>query len=222
MPTSVCGVLLSSCGRLSIYYDRISSGRTSRPEQDCMVQNMRDGKIARVACYKLDRMGRSLTHLALIIDEMNRLQVPLICTSQGIDTSDNNPCGKFQLGVLMAVAEFEREIIRERVNSGLAVARAKGVRLGRPSTLNGGGRGFKIEGGRPWNSGNRERTQHASFQCGEINQGGKMTEETYPYSLFLFSLSLKNSRAIFLPSAICSLVIRLSIAAVPVFVASTP
>ena len=120
---------------LEIYDDRMSGAKSSRPELDRMVQNMRDGKIARVACYKLDRMGRSLTHLALIIDEMNRLQVPLICTSQGIDTSDNNPCGKFQLGVLMAVAEFEREIIRERVNSGLAAARAKGVRLGRPATL---------------------------------------------------------------------------------------
>jgi DNA invertase Pin-like site-specific DNA recombinase len=100
-----------------------------------MVKNMREGKIARVVCFKLDRMGRSLTHLALIIDEMNTLKIPLICTSQGIDTSDNNPCGKFQLGVLMAVAEFERAIIKERVNAGLAAAKEKGTQLGRPATL---------------------------------------------------------------------------------------
>jgi len=77
----------------------------------------------------------SLTHLTLILDEMNRLKVPLTCTSQGIDTSEQNACGSFQIAVLMAVAEIERAIIRERVNSGLAAAKAKGVRLGRPKTL---------------------------------------------------------------------------------------
>jgi DNA invertase Pin-like site-specific DNA recombinase len=100
-----------------------------------MVQDMRDGKIARVVCYKLDRMGRSLTHLCVLLDEMGRHGVPLICVSQGIDTSDSNPCAKFQLDVLKAVCEFERNLIRDRVNSGLAAARERGVTLGRPSTL---------------------------------------------------------------------------------------
>ena len=57
----------------------------------------------------------------------------LICSSQGIDTSGNNPCGKFQLDVLKAVCEYERNLIRDRVNIGLAAAREKGVKLGRPS-----------------------------------------------------------------------------------------
>jgi DNA invertase Pin-like site-specific DNA recombinase len=114
----------------------MSGGKASRPELDRMVQDMRAGKVARVVVYKLDRCGRSLTHLCLLIDEMNNLGVPLICVSQGIDTSENNPCAKFQLDVLKAVCEFERNLIRERVNSGLAAAQAKGVRLGRPSTLN--------------------------------------------------------------------------------------
>ena len=78
-----------------------------------------------------DRLGRSLTHLALILDEINRLKVPLIASSQGIDTSEENPAGNLQLGVLMAVAEFERGIIRERVNA----AMKRGVKLGRPATL---------------------------------------------------------------------------------------
>jgi DNA invertase Pin-like site-specific DNA recombinase len=61
---------------------------------------------------------------------------PLVCSSQGIDTSgNNNPCGKFQLDVLKAVCEFERNLIRDRVDIGLAAARAKGVQLGRPKTL---------------------------------------------------------------------------------------
>ncbi len=120
---------------LEIYTDRMSGGKASRPELDRMVQDMRAGKVARVVVYKLDRCGRSLTHLCLLIDEMNNLGVPLICVSQGIDTSENNPCAKFQLDVLKAVCEFERNLIRERVNSGLAAAKAKGVVLGRPATL---------------------------------------------------------------------------------------
>lgn len=120
---------------LELYTDKMSGGKVSRPELDRMVQDMRAGKVARVVVYKLDRCGRSLTHLCILIDEMNQLGVPLICVSQGIDTSENNPCAKFQLDVLKAVCEFERNLIRERVNSGLAAARAKGVRLGRPSTL---------------------------------------------------------------------------------------
>jgi hypothetical protein len=73
----------------------------------------------------------SLPHLALILEELQRQGVALIATSQGIDTSNSNPVGRLQLNVLMAVAEFEQEIIRERVNAGLAAARARGVKLGR-------------------------------------------------------------------------------------------
>jgi DNA invertase Pin-like site-specific DNA recombinase len=121
--------------KTAFYEDRISGAKTSRPELDRLMQDLRAGKIERLVVYKLDRLGRSLTHLALILDEMNRLKVPLIASSQGIDTSTDNPTGKLQLGVLMAVAEFERGIIRERVKSGLAAAKARGVRLGRPATL---------------------------------------------------------------------------------------
>ena len=84
---------------------------------------------------KLDRLGRSLTQVALILEEMNNHGVALIVTSQGIDTSNTNPAVKLQLNVLMAVAEFERGIIRERVNAGLKAAKLRGVRLGRPRSL---------------------------------------------------------------------------------------
>lgn len=97
---------------------------------------MRGGKVERVVTFKLDRLGRSLTHLCLLVDEMDRMGVPLICTSQGIDTSGNNPAAKLQLDVLKAVCEFEKNLIRDRVNAGLAAARNRGVRLGRPTTLN--------------------------------------------------------------------------------------
>jgi DNA invertase Pin-like site-specific DNA recombinase len=122
---------------LTIFTDKISGAKTSRPQLDKLMQEVRGGNVARLVVYKLDRLGRSLTHLALILDELNRLKIPLIASSQGIDTSDDNPAGRLQLGVLMAVAEFESGIIKERVNAGLAAAKARGVELGRPATING-------------------------------------------------------------------------------------
>ena len=118
-----------------VYTDKVSGGKASRPALDRMVKDMRSGKVERVAAYKLDRIGRSLTHLCLLVDEMSNLGVPLICTSQGIDTTGNNPASKLQLDVLKAVCEFERNLIKDRVNAGLNAARARGVRLGRPATL---------------------------------------------------------------------------------------
>jgi DNA invertase Pin-like site-specific DNA recombinase len=120
---------------LAFFVDKISGAKSTRPELDRMVQEVRGGRIERVVTYKLDRLGRSITHLCLLVDELTRLNIPLICSSQGIDTSGNNPCGKFQLDVLKAVCEFERNLIRDRVNAGLAAAREKGVKLGRPGTL---------------------------------------------------------------------------------------
>jgi len=120
-----------------LYTETESGAKVSRPQLNALMADIRAGKVGRVVCYKLDRLGRSLTHLALILDEMTRLGVPLICTSQGIDTSGDNPAGRLQLGVLMAVAEFERDLIKERVNAGLRAAKIRGVKLGRPGTLEG-------------------------------------------------------------------------------------
>jgi len=117
-----------------LFRDGISGSKATRPELDQLMREVRAGRVERIVCYKLDRLGRSLTHLALILDELGRLRVPLICTSQGIDTTDSNPVGKLQLGVLMAVAEFERGLIRERTLAGLSAAKARGAVLGRPPT----------------------------------------------------------------------------------------
>ncbi len=70
--------------------------------------------------------------IAIVVGELQMRNVALICTSQGIDTSKQNPVGQLQLGVLMAVAEFERALIKERTMAGLEVARKRGKRLGRP------------------------------------------------------------------------------------------
>lgn len=115
-----------------ILRDAASSATTSRPGLETMLAHVRAGGVHQVVTYKLDRLGRSLTHLAIIVGELQVRNVALLCTSQGIDTSKQNPVGQLQLGVLMAVAEFERALIKERTIAGLEVARKKGKRLGRP------------------------------------------------------------------------------------------
>lgn len=116
------------------YRDVASGARFTRQGLDRMMADIRRRRLDVVVCFKLDRLGRSLPHLAQLVAELAANGVALVCTSQGIDTSNDNPAGRLQLGVLMAVAEFERAIIRERVNAGLRAARERGVRLGRPET----------------------------------------------------------------------------------------
>ena len=121
--------------QLAVYEDKLSGSKTTRPHLDRMISDVRAGRIERVVCYKLDRLGRSVAHLALLMEELIRLHVPLIVTSQGIDTDEDNAAGRLQAHVIMAMAEFERSLIRERVRAGLAAARERGVKLGRKPTL---------------------------------------------------------------------------------------
>ena len=115
-----------------IFRDAASGATSTRPGLEDLLAHVRAGGVHQVVTYKLDRLGRSLTHLAIIVGELQMRNVALICTSQGIDTSKQNPVGQLQLGVLMAVAEFERALIKERTLAGLEVARRRGKRLGRP------------------------------------------------------------------------------------------
>ena len=117
------------------FSDTASGAKTNRKGLDALMALVRRGTVDAIVCFKLDRLGRSLAHLAQLIGELQTNRVALVCTSQGIDTSATNPAAQLQLNILCAVAEFEREIIRERVNAGLKAARARGGRLGRPSTL---------------------------------------------------------------------------------------
>jgi DNA invertase Pin-like site-specific DNA recombinase len=100
-----------------------------------MMAEVRKGRIDVLAVYKLDRLGRSLQHLAQLIGELETHGTALLASSQGIDTSENNPAGRLQMHVLAAVAEFERSVIVERINASLAVARERGAKFGRPRTL---------------------------------------------------------------------------------------
>ena len=117
------------------YLDKASGARFSRSGLDALMSEVRQGRVDAIAVYKLDRLGRSLQHLAQLIGEFEAHGAALIATSQGIDTSETNPAGRLQMHVLAAVAEFERSVIRERINAGLAAARERGEQLGRPRTL---------------------------------------------------------------------------------------
>lgn len=116
---------------LAEYSDTISGAKFTRTGLDRLMADVRRGQIERVVVVKLDRLGRSLPHLAQLIGELDAHRVALIASSQAIDTSDDNPAGRLQMHVLMAVAEFERSLIRERTKAGLRAARARGVKLGR-------------------------------------------------------------------------------------------
>jgi DNA invertase Pin-like site-specific DNA recombinase len=120
---------------VTVITDVASGAKTSREGLDRMMKLVRRGRVDVVACFKLDRLGRSLPHLAQIISELDQHNVSIVASSQGIDTSNDSPAGRLQMHVLMAVAQFERTLIVERVRAGQAAARAKGVRFGRPSTL---------------------------------------------------------------------------------------
>ncbi len=82
--------------------------------------------------WKLDRWGRSVADCIRSIQELVSLAVHFLAVTQNLDTDETNPMSRFLLHILAAFAELEREMIRERVRTGLRTARAKGKTLGRP------------------------------------------------------------------------------------------
>lgn len=115
------------------FTDIISGSKSSRVSLDLMMGRVRQKHFDAVLVVKMDRLARSLSHFAQIVAEFDKHGVALVCPGQGIDTSKSNPAGRLQMHVLAAVAEFERSLIIERTKAGLAAARARGARLGRPS-----------------------------------------------------------------------------------------
>jgi DNA invertase Pin-like site-specific DNA recombinase len=108
-----------------------AKGRDKRPGLDAMLKAVNRKEFDMVAAWSVDRLGRSLTDLLSILQGLHDKGVDLFLHQQGLDTSTTAGRAMFQM--LGVFAEFERGIIRERVNSGLARARAKGTKLGRPT-----------------------------------------------------------------------------------------
>ncbi len=115
------------------FTDCISGGSTSRTGLDRLMGQVRRGRVQTVVAFKLDRLARSLVHLMQLISELQSHHTALVIPSQGIDTTDSNPVAQLQLNILGAVAQFERDLITERVHAGLRAAKQRGVTLGRPS-----------------------------------------------------------------------------------------
>jgi DNA invertase Pin-like site-specific DNA recombinase len=122
---------------LTFFEDTASGADTTRPALAKMMAEVRMGRVGQIVIFRLDRLGRSLPHLAQIIGELDANGVGLLVPDQGIDTTTTNPAARLQLHVLMAVSEFERAIIRERVKAGIAAARSRGKHLGRPKGAGG-------------------------------------------------------------------------------------
>jgi DNA invertase Pin-like site-specific DNA recombinase len=108
----------------------ISGAKEKRPQLDALLADVRRRKIDLVLVTKLDRLARSVHHLVALGRELEALGVDLVVLDQAIDTT--TPTGRLLFHVLAAIAQFERELIRERVLAGLKRAKAQGRRLGRP------------------------------------------------------------------------------------------
>jgi DNA invertase Pin-like site-specific DNA recombinase len=116
-----------------VYSDHGISGAKSRKDRPAFDRLLRDASRRRfdqIACWSVDRLGRSLKDLVAFLQEVNALGIGLYLHQQGLDTT--TPAGTAMFQMLGVFAEFERGIIRERVLSGLARARAEGRVLGRP------------------------------------------------------------------------------------------
>lgn len=111
----------------------ISGRRRSRPAFDAMLKAARRREVDCIIVARLDRMARSLAHMASIGEELNELGVKLVSLHEALDTS--TAMGRAMFGMCGVFAQLEADILRERTHAGLAAARRRGVRLGRPPVL---------------------------------------------------------------------------------------
>ena len=113
------------------YVDRgVSGAKDRRPALDQLLADAKRRRFDVLVCWRLDRLGRNLRHLITLLDDLQAVGVAFVSLAEGIDAT--TPAGKLQMHILGAIAEFERERIRERVLAGLQRARTQGRRLGRP------------------------------------------------------------------------------------------
>jgi DNA invertase Pin-like site-specific DNA recombinase len=113
------------------YVDKgISGSREKRPALDELLADCHKRRVDAVVVYRYDRFARSLRQLVNALEDFRSLGIDFISIHEGVDTS--TPNGRLVFGIFATIAEFERELIRDRVRSGLAAAKAKGKQVGRP------------------------------------------------------------------------------------------
>jgi DNA invertase Pin-like site-specific DNA recombinase len=110
-----------------------SKGRDKRPAFDRMCKDAAHGKLDVVMVWAIDRLGRSLAGVATTLKEFQEQNVAVVIPQQNVDGTTSS--GKAMLGMCAVFAEFERDILRDRINAGLARARAQGKKLGRPTSV---------------------------------------------------------------------------------------
>lgn len=111
------------------YVDHMTGAKDRRPELDRLMEASRKRQVDTVIVWKLDRFGRSLAHLVTALNELNALGVAFVSYTESMDFT--TPTGRLMLHIIGAMAEFEHDLIKERVRAGLVNARRKGKRLGR-------------------------------------------------------------------------------------------
>lgn len=125
---------LKTAGCERVYQEKASGSKTERPELVKLLDHLREGDT--LVIWKLDRLGRSLTHLIQLVTDLEQRQVGLVSISDPVDTT--TAPGRLIFRIFASLAEFEREVIRERTLAGLASARRRGKLLGRPRGLSKG------------------------------------------------------------------------------------
>ena len=110
----------------------VSGSKESRPELNRMLAAAHSRTFDAVVCWKLDRLGRSLKHLVTTIEDLSAYGVAFISLRDNLDLS--TPSGRLMMHIIGAMAQFERELIKERVSAGMHAARKRGSRIGRPRT----------------------------------------------------------------------------------------
>ena len=125
--------VLTQAGCKKLFQEKLSGARRDRPELNKLLEQLREGDT--VIVWKLDRLARSTRHLLEIADALDKVGAGLKSLSEPwADTTC--PAGRMVLTVFAGIAEFERELIRERTGPGGMAAMKRGVRFGRPSRLN--------------------------------------------------------------------------------------
>lgn len=122
---------LKKAGCKKIYSEQVSGSKIEREQLDELIKQVRKGDI--IIVWKLDRLGRSLRDLVNLISKFQEMEVGFKSLQDSIDTT--TPTGKLTFHLFAALAEFERDIISERTKAGLASARARGRKGGRPKGL---------------------------------------------------------------------------------------
>ncbi len=124
-------LLAAGCDASKTFTDKLSGARDDRPGLAQALDYVREGDTLEV--WRLDRLGRSLSHLIKVTTELEERGVGFESLQEGIDTTTSG--GKLVFHIFGALAEFERSLIRERTQAGLKAARARGRNGGRPKSL---------------------------------------------------------------------------------------